>query len=60
MKFLDWYEKFENSIDAADSWFETSGTGHLCYVDCEGALLNKWKKGGYHSVLELLIVSSNS
>lgn len=54
--FLEWFEKFENSIDAADSWFETSGKGHLAYVDCPGELLNKWHSGGYFSALKMLIV----
>jgi len=54
--FLEWFEKFENSIDAADSWFETSGQGHLAYIDCPGELLNKWHSGGYFSALKMLIV----
>jgi len=57
--FVEWFEKFENSIDAADSWFETSGKGHLEYVDCPGELLNKWQSGGYFSALKMLIVSKN-
>ncbi|CAB3375625.1 Hypothetical predicted protein [Cloeon dipterum] len=53
--FMEWFEKFENSIDAADSWFDTSGKGHLAYVDCPGELLNKWNSGGYFSAIKLLI-----
>ncbi|GLH03199.1 Protein anon-37Cs [Gryllus bimaculatus] len=52
---LDWYEKLENSIDASDSWFETSGHGLTQYWDCEGNLLWSWKSGGYKTVLDLLM-----
>ncbi|XP_059471126.1 spermine oxidase-like [Neocloeon triangulifer] len=53
--FMEWFEKFENSIDGSDSWFETSGKGHLAYVDCPGELLNKWNSGGYLSAIKMLI-----
>ncbi|XP_069688815.1 uncharacterized protein [Periplaneta americana] len=53
--FLDWFQKFENSIDGSDSWFETSGRGLTEYWDCEGNLLLSWKSGGYRRVLDLLM-----
>ncbi|XP_046385718.1 spermine oxidase-like isoform X2 [Ischnura elegans] len=52
--FLEWYHKFENSIDASDSWFNTSGKGHIEYWECEGNMLLHWKNGGYASVIDLL------
>ena len=54
--FLDWFHKFENSINGADSWFETSGVGLAEYWECEGNLLLSWKSGGYQKVLDLLMV----
>ncbi|KAG8237515.1 hypothetical protein J437_LFUL017565 [Ladona fulva] len=51
---LEWYHKFENSIDASESWFETSGKGHLEYWECEGNPLLSWKNGGYSNVFNLL------
>ncbi|KAJ4436713.1 hypothetical protein ANN_16845 [Periplaneta americana] len=57
--FLDWFQKFENSIDGSDSWFETSGRGLTEYWDCEGNLLLSWKSGGYRRVLDLLMVCIN-
>ncbi|XP_071447992.1 uncharacterized protein [Hetaerina americana] len=53
--FLEWYHKFENGIDASDSWFDTSGKGHLEYWECEGNPLLNWKNGGYSTVIDLLI-----
>ncbi|KAJ9592066.1 hypothetical protein L9F63_001405, partial [Diploptera punctata] len=52
---FDWFQKFENSINGADSWFETSGRGLTEYWDCEGNLLLSWKSGGYRKVLDLLM-----
>lgn len=54
--FLEWFHRFENSIDGSDSWFETSGSGHTEYVECEGNPVLVWKQGGYKKVLELLMV----
>ena len=54
--FLDWFHKYENSINGADSWFETSGVGLTEYWECEGNLLLSWKSGGYQQVLDLLMV----
>ena len=54
--FLDWFHKFENSLNGADSWFETSGVGLTEYWECEGNLLLSWKSGGYQQVLDLLMV----
>lgn len=53
--FLDWFHKFENSINGADSWFETSGVGLTEYWECEGNLLLSWKSGGYQKFLDLLM-----
>jgi len=54
--FLDWFHKLENSINGADSWFETSGVGLTEYWECEGNMLLSWKSGGYRQVLDLLMV----
>jgi len=54
--FLDWFHKLENSLNGADSWFETSGVGITEYWECEGNMLLSWKSGGYRQVLDLLMV----
>lgn len=54
--FLEWFHRFENSIDGSDSWFETSGSGHTEYKECEGDPVLVWKKAGYSRVLDLLMV----
>lgn len=53
--FLEWFHRFENSIDGSDSWFETSGSGHTEYVECEGDPVLVWKQGGYRKVFDLLM-----
>lgn len=53
-QFLDFFHRYENSIEASDSWFETSARGYLEYWDCEGDRLLNWKDRGYQTVLTLL------
>lgn len=53
-QFLDFFHRYENSIEASDSWFETSARGYLEYWDCEGDRLLNWKDRGYTTVLTLL------
>lgn len=53
-QFLDFFHRYENSIEASDSWFETSARGYLDYWDCEGDRLLNWKDRGYKTVFTLL------
>jgi hypothetical protein len=53
--FLDWFHKFRNIMDSADSWFETSGRSELGYQECEEKQSWAWKSG-YSKVLDLLMV----
>lgn len=53
--FLDWFHRFENSIDGSDSWFQTSGSGHTQYIECDGDPVLVWKTGGYRRVLDLMM-----
>lgn len=55
--FVEWFHRFQNSIDGSDSWFKTSAQGTLEYHECEGNLLTRWKTGGYSNILDLLMVS---
>lgn len=55
---LNYFHKFENSIEASDSWFQTSGNGYLQYWECEGHPLLNWKDKGYRSVIDFITVSS--
>lgn len=57
---LDYFHKFENSIEASDNWFETSGNGYLHYWECEGHPLLNWKDKGYKSVIDFITVSGPS
>ncbi|XP_058056562.1 uncharacterized protein LOC131207940 [Anopheles bellator] len=52
---LEFFHKFENSIEASDSWFDTSGPGYLHYWECDGDLLLNWRDKGYRTVLEILM-----
>lgn len=57
-QFLEFYHKFENSIEASDSWFDTSGPGYLHYWECDGDHLLNWKDRGYKTVLDILMVGT--
>lgn len=54
---LEYFHKFENSIEASDSWFDTSGNGYLQYWECDGHPLLNWKDKGYKSVIDFITVS---
>ncbi|XP_055535646.1 spermine oxidase-like isoform X2 [Wyeomyia smithii] len=54
-QFLEFFHKFENSIEASDSWFDTSGPGYLDYWECEGENLLNWRDKGYTTILEILM-----
>lgn len=56
---LNYFHKFENSIEASDNWFQTSGNGYLQYWECEGHPLLNWKDKGYRSVIDFITVSIN-
>lgn len=56
-QFLDFFHKYENSIEASDTWFDTSCKGYCEYWDCDGDRLLNWKDKGYRTVFDLLMVS---
>lgn len=49
-------EKFENAMDASDSWYQTSTRNCVEYQDCEGDFSLTWKDRGAKTVLDLLQV----
>lgn len=51
---FDFYHRFENSIEASDSWYETSCGAFSEYWHCPGDHLLNWKDKGYVTVLNLL------
>lgn len=54
---LEFFGKFQNSIDGTDSWFQTSARSYPSYEQFEGCPTTIWKKGGYNNALKLLMVS---
>ncbi|CAO1424857.1 unnamed protein product [Diamesa serratosioi] len=54
-QLLEYFHKYENSIESSDTWFETSGNGYLHYYECEGNPLLTWKDKGYRTVLDFLM-----
>lgn len=54
-QFLDFFHKYENSIEASDTWFDTSCRGYCEYWDCDGDRLLNWKDKGYRTVFDLLM-----
>lgn len=49
-------EKFDNSMQCSDTWFEVSARGLSDYWLCEGDHLLNWKDRGYKTVFDLLMV----
>lgn len=58
-QFIEFFHKYENSIEASDTWFDTSCRGYVDYWDCDGDRLLNWKDKGYISILNILMVSSS-
>lgn len=56
-QMLDYVHKFQNSIDASDTWFDTSASGYPEYWECEGHPLLNWKDKGYGYVIDFITVS---
>lgn len=54
-EFYDFHHKAMNSLDGAQSWYETSCHPHD-YEECEGDQTLNWKEKGYATVFELLQV----
>lgn len=52
---FDMFHKAMNSIDGANSWYETSCDDHE-YEECEGDQTLHWKDKGYVTVFDLLQV----
>ncbi|XP_026678358.1 lysine-specific histone demethylase 1B [Diaphorina citri] len=57
---LEFFGKFQNSIDGTDSWFQTSARSYPSYEQFEGCPTTIWKKGGYNNALKLLMSTSLS
>ncbi|XP_035737162.1 uncharacterized protein LOC118448242 isoform X1 [Vespa mandarinia] len=53
--FLDWFHKFDNSIQCSDTWFDVSAKGITEYWQCEGDSLLNWKTHGYKTLFDLLL-----
>lgn len=53
-QLLEYFQKYENSIEASDTWFDTSGNGYLSYWECEGHPLLNWKDKGYATVIDYI------
>lgn len=54
-EFIEFFHKYENSIEASDTWFDTSCAGYVDYWDCNGERLLNWKDKGYGTVFDLLM-----
>ena len=54
--FLDWFHRFQNTIDGSDSWFDTSRVGNSEYKECKRNPTLSWKSSGYSRILDILMV----
>lgn len=55
-QFIEFFHKFENSIEASESWYDTSATSYPQYWICEGDPLLNWKDKGYKTLFDILQV----
>ncbi|XP_026674215.1 uncharacterized protein LOC108630773 isoform X2 [Ceratina calcarata] len=53
-QLLGWMQKFDNSLQSSDSWFDVSAKKITDYWACEGDLLLNWKDRGYRTLFDLL------
>ncbi|XP_011688273.1 PREDICTED: polyamine oxidase-like [Wasmannia auropunctata] len=54
-EYLSWAEKWQNSEDGSDTWFDVSAKRWTEYWDCEGDQLLGWKERGYRTIFDLLL-----
>uniref|UniRef100_A0A8D8SUJ6 Spermine oxidase n=1 Tax=Cacopsylla melanoneura TaxID=428564 RepID=A0A8D8SUJ6_9HEMI len=54
-ELVEYFGKYENSVDGSDSWFQTSAKGLAQYESLKGCNNVEWKKGGYGNVIKLLL-----
>nr|XP_024218334.1 peroxisomal N(1)-acetyl-spermine/spermidine oxidase isoform X2 [Halyomorpha halys] len=53
--FYNWLVNYECSVEGCDFLEDASAKGLAHYQICAGDLLISWKKGGYHSIIEMLL-----
>jgi spermine oxidase len=51
---LEYIHKFENSIDASDTWFDSSASGLTEYWECDGHPLLNWRDKGYKHIIDFI------
>lgn len=56
-QFIEFFHKLENSLEASESWYDTSANSIGQYWACEGDNLLNWKDRGYKTVFDLLQVT---
>lgn len=54
-EYFNCFHIMANSLDGADSWYETSTNSHE-YEECEGDRILNWKDKGYVTLFDLLQV----
>lgn len=58
-QFLTYFENYIVGTTAMNDWSNSNGIGYSSYKECEGNQLNVWKKSGYKTIFDILMVSSN-
>lgn len=53
-KYLNSFELFKTSVDSAESWFDIASNSP--FIDLEGDRGINWKKRGYSTILDILMV----
>lgn len=55
---MEWFHKFENSLEASDTWYDTAGNSYSEYWECEGDHLLHWNGKGYKTVIDKMLVKN--
>lgn len=55
-EFLEWCHQFINSYDGTDSWFNSASSSFHEFWECAGNQYIVWEKGGYRTILSIMMV----
>lgn len=55
-QFIEFFHKYENSMEGSESWYDTSAKSLPEYWLCDGDHLLNWKDRGYKTLFDILQV----
>jgi len=58
-EYLSLIEKFQNTAESSDTWFDVSVKLFTEYWECEGDHNLNWKGRGYKTIFDILLVKDH-